>query len=113
MARVMAPMGEGGLLRSSLGRPYRRRSNARQAIASKAPPGRFHVPRQSLLLGVGSPITIVRSSFEEVAPDRCARAGDQDVALLEDDVPGERVRDGKFAPDLPAVPRALALMKKL
>ena len=41
----------------------------------------------------------------EVAPDGCARSGDEDVSLLEHDVARERVRDGGVAADLPAVAR--------
>src|SRR5207248_739099 len=46
-----------------------------------------------------------------VAPDRRGRLGDEHVAGLEADVVRDRVRPGRAAPDLTAVPRGRTVLR--
>ena len=41
--------------------------------------------------------------LRQIAPDRCGRAGDEDVALLEGDVRSQCVGNRGIGPDLPAI----------
>ena len=64
---------------------------------------RDHVREHPLLLGRRLAEEHRPLELRQVAPDRRARARDEDVASLEHEVPGERVRIRRVAADLPAV----------